>query len=111
MKILSLAILLASVSIPSIVMGQSTQNLSMKQDTVGTLFYHQMNYTQLFESNSIKRNQPSFDFLKQYQFKFYDVSNWYVNDNNGIIPYIQTYYNPSERFHLETEKYMVIKKK
>lgn len=113
MKILSLTILLALVSSPSIVLGQgqSTKNLLIEQDTISALFNHQMNYTQLFKVNSIETKQLSFDFLKKYQFKFYNVSDWYINDNNGIIPYIQTYYNPSERFHIETEKYIIIKKK
>ena len=113
MKIVSLTILLALVSSPSVVLGQgqSTKNLLIEQDTVSALFHHQMNYTQLFKVSSVEREQPSFDFLKKYQFKFYNVSDWYINDNNGIIPYIQAYYNSSERFHLETEKYIVIKKK
>jgi len=88
---------------------EKLKNLSSLKNAFST----QISYSELFDvSKQYFPNQgkiQSFNFLKEYEVRFYDVSKYYFN-TSSIIPYNITYEKPALYYHL-VQDYAVIKKR
>lgn len=84
-------------------------------DSLKGCFIAQLTDSELFDSfkyyPSNQRKIQSFNFLKEYEFKTHDYSKYYIFDDNDLIPYQITYYNPTEYYHLKEELFIIKKRK
>ena len=82
-------------------------------DSLTNSFTTSLTYSELFDSiknPTFKQKQVlTFNFLKEYEVKFYDVSKYYFNTSN-LIPYNITYEKPTLNYHL-VQDHIVIKKR
>ena len=82
-------------------------------DSLKNSFVTPLSYSELFDTYRHdplnQRKIQSFNFLKEYEVRFYDVSRYYYNTSN-LIPYNITYEKPALYYHL-IQDHIVIKKR